>query len=66
MTTVADIKNAIKALPEKEFSSFSSWFDRLEEERWDKQIERDQKSGPLCDLMTEAMADYKAGKCKSL
>lgn len=66
MTTVAEIKNAIKALPEKEFSSFSAWFDRLEEERWDKQIERDQKSGPLYDLMKEGMADYKAGKCKPL
>jgi hypothetical protein len=66
MTTVAEIKSAVKALPEQEFSSFSSWFDLFEEERWDKQIERDQKSGPLRDLMKEAMADYEAGKCKSL
>ena len=66
MTTVAEIKSAVKALPEKELSSFSSWFDLFEEERWDKQIERDQKSGPLCDLMKGAMADYEAGKCKPL
>ena len=66
MTTVAEIKSAVKALPEKEFSSFSFWFDRFEEERWDKQIESDQKSGPLCELMKEAMADYEAGKCKPL
>ena len=66
MTTVADIKKAVEALPEKEFSSFSSWFDSFEEKRWDKQIENDQKSGPLHDLMEEAMVDYKAGKCKPL
>ena len=66
MTTVADIKKAVRALPEKEFSSFSSWLDNLEDARWDKQIENDQKSGPLCDLMNEAMEDYKAGKCKPL
>ncbi len=66
MTTVADIKKAVKALPEKEFSSFSSWFDKFEDARWDKQIEKDQKCGILCDLMKEAGADYKAGKCKPL
>jgi hypothetical protein len=55
MTTVADIKNAVKALPEKDFSSFSTWFDKFGEEHWDRQIENDQKSGPLRDLMEEAL-----------
>ncbi len=32
MTTVADIKNAVKALPDKDFSAFSTWFDKFEED----------------------------------
>jgi hypothetical protein len=54
MTTIVDIQEAVRALPEEEFSAFSSWFDQYEEERWDRQIERDQKSGPLRSLMEKA------------
>ena len=66
MTTVAEIKNAVLALPEDQFEAFSSWFDEYEEQHWDRQIERDQKSGPLRDLMEKAQADFKAGKCSPL
>ena len=66
MTTVAEIQNAVQTLPEKDFDTFSSWFDGYEEKRWDSQIDRDQKSGPLQDLMKRAKADFKAGKCGRL
>ena len=66
MTTVAEIQNAVQALPEKDFETFSSWFDQYEEERWDHQIEQDQKSGPLQSLMSKARADFEAGKCTRL
>jgi hypothetical protein len=57
MTTIAEIQEAVRALPEGELQTFSSWFDQFEEERWDRQIERDQNSGPLRDLMERARAD---------
>lgn len=66
MTTVAEIKNAVLALPDEELATFSSWFDSYEDEHWDRQIERDQKSGPLRDLMEKARADFKAAKCSPL
>ena len=66
MTTVTEIKQAVQSLPEDEFEQFSSWFDAYEEEHWDKQIERDQKSGPLRDLMKKARNDFEAGKCSRL
>ena len=66
MTTAVEIQNAILALPEKEFEVFSSWFDEYEDEHWDRQIERDQKSGPLRDLMEKARGDFEAGKCTRL
>ncbi|NCC50807.1 MAG: hypothetical protein EOM20_06270 [Spartobacteria bacterium] len=66
MTTVTEIKKAIQALPEDEFEQFSLWFDTYEEEHWDRQIEQDQKSGPLRDLMEKARTDFEAGKCTRL
>ena len=66
MTTVAEIKDAVLGLPEDQLEAFSSWFDAYEEERWDRQLERDQMSGPLRDLMEKAQADFEAGKCRSV
>ena len=66
MTTVAEIEEAVQSLPEDQFVEFSTWFDDYEEKRWDRQIERDQKSGPLRALMEKAQADFEAGKCTRL
>ena len=66
MATVKEIKQAVQDLPEDQFEEFSSWFDEYEEARWDRQIERDQKSGPLRELMDKARSDFEAGKCRRL
>ena len=66
MTSVIDIERAVQDLPEEQFSVFSSWFEGYEGKRWDNQIERDQQTGPLRDLMDKARADFKAGKCSRL
>ncbi len=66
MPTVAEIVEAIRALREDQFAEFSAWFEEYEEQRWDQQIERDQKAGPLRDLMEKARADFKAGRCSRL
>lgn len=66
MSTLVEIQEAVRALPEDEFGVFSSWFEQYEEERWDRQIERDQKSEPLQSLMEKARADFEAGKCTRL
>jgi hypothetical protein len=66
VTTIGEIQEAVRALAAEEFAAFSSWFEQYEEERWDRQIERDQKSGELRSLMEKARADYEAAKCKPL
>jgi hypothetical protein len=66
MTTVNEIQEAVRALAEQEFEAFSSWFEQYEEERWDRQIERDQGSEPLRALIEKARADFEAGKCTPL
>jgi hypothetical protein len=57
MTTISEIKDAIRALSEKDFDEFSSWFGQFEEKRWDRQIERDQKASPLRDLIGKVRLD---------
>ena len=66
MTTIVEIQEAVKGLPEEQFEVFSSWFEQYEEQRWDRQIERDQKSPALRSLMDKARADFEAGKCTPL
>jgi hypothetical protein len=66
MTTVAEIMEAVRALPEDQFAEFSSWFDDYEEAHWDQQIKRDQEAGPLRVLMEKARVDFEAGKCRPL
>jgi hypothetical protein len=66
MTTVAEIEEAVRALPEEQFTTFSCWFEEYEEQRWDREIARDQKAGPLRDLMEKARSDFEAGKCSRL
>ncbi|NCD32230.1 MAG: hypothetical protein EOL87_02310 [Spartobacteria bacterium] len=64
--TITEIKDAVQALPEKEFEDFCSWFDEYEEQHWDQQIEQDQKSSPLLNLIHQAQSEFKEGKCTQL
>jgi hypothetical protein len=66
MTTVAEIQEAVQGLPEEQFEAFSSWFEQYEDQRWDRQIERDQKSGALRTLMEKVRTDFETGKCTPL
>jgi hypothetical protein len=68
MTTIAEIKNTVRSLPDDQLEEFASWFEefwyKIDDQIWDDKIARDQESGPLRDLMERAAADYKAGKCR--
>ncbi|MGA3235876.1 MAG: hypothetical protein ABSG03_06220 [Bryobacteraceae bacterium] len=43
--TVEAIKDAIARLSEEERKQVADWFDELEEEAWDRQMERDFANG---------------------
>ncbi len=66
MMTITKIKEAVQSLPEEQFEEVSLWFSDYEEQHWDRQIEQDQQSGPLRDLMEKSRADFEAGKCSRL
>jgi hypothetical protein len=66
MQTVQEIKRAISRLPQEELARFREWFDEFDAKVWDKQFEADVKSGKLDKLADQAVADFRAGKCKEL
>jgi len=66
MGPIDKIKSAITRLPEKEFHSFVDWFQKFEEERWDKELEKNIDQGKLDSLADEALEEFDAGKCSEL
>jgi hypothetical protein len=67
MSTVAEILEALKQLPEEQKGEF---LDRLREidfeDAWDRRIEADAKTGRLDPLWQQAVKDIEAGRTKSL
>jgi hypothetical protein len=66
MTTVQAIEDQIKQLDNQAFTKLRNWFIEYEHARWDRQIAADSEAGKLDFLVTEALAEHRAGKTKSL
>jgi hypothetical protein len=67
MSTVGEIIEAVKKLPEREKSEFLERLVDVDfDDAWDRQIEADAKAGRLDPLWQEAMEDIKAGRTKPL
>ena len=62
MTTLPEIRAAIKKLPRQEFWKLAKWFDKRKNDVWDKEMEEDARpGGPLDKLFRKAMEEHKAG-----
>ena len=66
MLVLAEIEDAVKHLPRKEFSSFSAWFEKCEAKRWDNEIKKDIGMGLLDSLGEEALTEFNNGSCKKI
>ena len=66
MSTVEQIEAAILKLSPQELSHLAYWVLDLDEQHWDEQIERDVAAGKLDFLAQEALAEFKAGNCRTL
>ena len=66
MSTVQEIEKAITQLPKNDFGVLSEWLEEFEEKMWDNQFEEDVQSGRLEKLANEAIADFRAGRCREL
>jgi hypothetical protein len=66
MSTLDQIEAAILTLPSEEFQRLRQWFLDVDYERWDEQLEKDIADGKLEALAAEAIAEFKAGRCREI
>jgi len=64
MSTLEQIEAAIESLPREEFFRLHEWIRDRFDDKWDKQIEEDVRSGRLNSVTQEALAEYRAGRSK--
>jgi len=66
MSEVEQLEQRIASLSPQEFARLRAWFVEFEARVWDEQIEADPKAGKLDGLISEALADNKAGKAREV
>ena len=65
--TVEGIKDAIKQLSESDPRKLVDWFEEIEEQSWDKQIERDfSPGGRGMPLLAELELELAEGKTRPM
>ena len=64
--TIQEIELAVSRLSPQELAIFRKWFDEFDAKAWDEQFEFDATSGKLDELASQAISDFRAGKCKEL
>ena len=65
-TNIAKIQEEILALSETDYRQLKQWFNDLEWETWDRQIEADSNAGKLDFLIDEALEAKEKGTLKNL
>ncbi|MEG4497072.1 hypothetical protein QUB05_08085 [Microcoleus sp. F10-C6] len=60
---IAELKTAVKQLPQNELAEFVKWFEDFQEALWDKQIEEDLKAGKFDPVRRQAKQAFSEGKC---
>jgi hypothetical protein len=63
MSTVHEIEDAIRKLPDEDLAALRAWFAEFDAAAWDRQFERDVVEGRLEALAEEALRDLREGRC---
>ncbi|MEW6350286.1 MAG: hypothetical protein AB1646_14560 [Thermodesulfobacteriota bacterium] len=66
MSEIEELEERIRCLSPGDLAKLRTWFLEHDWEQWDRQIEADLRSGKLDDLISEARADFEAGKAREL
>ena len=66
MTTVEEIKTAIRHLSEEEFRELRTWYEEWDARMWDAQLLSDVAAGRLDDLAEAAIHAFQTGKTTEL
>ena len=64
MSSVTEIQQAILSLPEADYLQLRNWFNELDWEKWDRQIETNSENGKLDFLIAEAFEAKEKGTLK--
>ena len=66
MTNISEIQEAILGLPKSDYVQLRQWFNELDWEEWDRQIETDSENGSLDSLIQEAEGAKEQGRLQEL
>lgn len=66
MSTVDEIEDAIRKLPDEDLAALRAWFAEFDASAWDRQFERDVIENSLDALAEEALRDHREGRCTDL
>ena len=66
MSTIQEIEDAIRRLPDDDLATLRAWFAEFDASAWDRQFERDVAEGRLDALAEEALQDAREGRCTEL
>lgn len=66
MTRVEVLEQEVQKLSSEELASFRKWFAEYEAKRWDRQIEKDVRSGKLDALAERALAAHRRGESREI
>jgi hypothetical protein len=66
MTNLEKLENQVRGLSPEELRSFRAWFDEFDALNWDEQIKADSAGGKLDAMVSEAKAEHKSGKTRTL
>jgi hypothetical protein len=66
MRKIEHIERQIEELSQAEFAELRDWLLERDWNAWDAQIEADSRNGKLDKLVTEAKADFAAGRVREL
>ena len=66
MTSISKIQEDILALSETDYLQLRQWFNELDRDEWDRQIEADSNAGKLDFLIAEALEAKEKGTLKNL
>ncbi len=66
MEGLQELQRAVARLSPDELARFREWFEEFDAKIWDQQFETDARSGKLDRVADQAIADFRAGRCREL
>lgn len=64
--SITEIKTIVSQLPPADLAEFAEWFEELQADAWDRQIEADVEAGRFDALRQRVREQREAGLCRPL